>query len=342
VPAILEGVTHVLSSTVVGQISLATELKPEVVSQGIGIVTPLIVAALANKVALPRGVDALMQVLPRDGGLKLRNVDQLARGGGAASAVRVWIFRSEAAAVGATVDRAVGYRASALFGIAGPMVLLVLGRIAHDRKLDADGVAHLLNVESAEFQRAGGERARLVREALDAGTKAADVKARYSSEEWQVMRLAPVAAAHIVAIDRSSTIPVTTEIRTATEVIDTARKLAPPTSVLSLAFESDLTLDEMSQLRTHRTRADAVATLDGALDAILRHSPADAPRFRRVVDEISSRIGSVLQRETALSPERTVGALADRSRLDLATRVAASDPAITAASHNVPFGSGVA
>jgi hypothetical protein len=317
VPPILEGVTHVLSPTVVGQISLATELKPEIVSRGMSIIAPLIVAALTKKVALPRGVDALMHVLPRDGALKIRNVDQLARGGGAASAVRAWIFRSEAAAVGATVDRAVGYRASALFGIGGPIVLLVLGRVAHDQQLDADGIVHVLIVESAEFQRAGGERARLVREALDAGTQAADVKARYSSEEWQVMRLAPVAAAHIVAVDRSSSIPVTTEIRAATEVIDSARKLAPPTSVLSLAFESDLTLDEMSRLRTHRTRADAMATLHGAFDAILRHSPADAPRFRRVVDEISSRIGSVLQRETSLTPERAVGTLADRSRMDL-------------------------
>jgi hypothetical protein len=315
VPLILEGVTRVLSSTVLGKISVATELKPEVVSRGISIVTPLIVAALTNKVASPRGVDALMHVLPRDGALEIRNVDQLARGGGAASAVRAWIFGSEAAAVGATVDRAVGYRASALLGIGGPMVLLVLGRIAHDRQLDAGGIAHLLVVESAEFWTSGGERARLVREALDAGTQAANVKARYTSEEWQAMRLAPVAAAHMVAIDRSSSIPVTTEIRAATEVIDSARKLAPPTSVISLAFESDLTLDEMSRLRTHRTRADAMATLDGALDAIMRHSPADAARFRRVVDEISSRIGSVLQ--TPLSPERAVGPLADRSTTDL-------------------------
>jgi hypothetical protein len=315
VPLILEGVTRMLSPTVLGQISLATELKPEVVSRGMDIVTPLIVAALTNKVAAPRGIESLMHVLPRDNALKIRNVDQLARGGGAASAVRAWIFRSEAATVGATVDRAVGYRASALFGIGGPMVLLVLGRVTHDRQLDADGIAHLLVVESAEFWRAGGERARLVREALDAGTQAADVKARYSSEEWQIMRLAPVAAAHMVAIDKSSSIPVSTEIRAATEAIDSARKLAPPTSVLSLAFEADLTLDEMSRLRAHRTRADTMATLDGAFDAIMRHSPADAPRFRRVVDEISSRIGSVLQ--TPLSPERAVGPLADRSRTDL-------------------------
>src|SRR4051794_24664928 len=98
VPLILEGVTRVLSSTVLGKISVATELKTEVVSRGIGIVTPLMVAALTNKVASPRGVDALMHVLPRDGALEIRNVDQLARGGGAASAVRAWIFGSEAAA----------------------------------------------------------------------------------------------------------------------------------------------------------------------------------------------------------------------------------------------------
>jgi hypothetical protein len=122
--------------------------------------------------------------------------------------------------------------------------------------------------------------------------------------------------------------------------LDSARKLAPPTSVLSLAFESDLSLDEMSQLKTHRTRADAVATLHGAFDAILRHSPADAPRFRRVVDEISSRIGSVLQRETPLSAERAVGTLADRSRMDLAARVAPADAALTTPPRDVRLASG--
>jgi hypothetical protein len=311
VPAIIEGVTQVLSPTVVGQISAATELRPELVSRGMSIVAPVIVAALTNKLALPRGVEALMQVIPRDGGSTLRNVDQLARGGGAVSAVRTWIFRSEAPAIGATIDRAVGYRASALFGIGGPMVLLVLGRVAYEQQLDADGVARLLIAESAELQRAGGERARLVRESLDAGTQAAKVKARYTSEEWSVMRMAPVAAAHIVAVDTAIPVPVATEIRAVTELMDSARKLAPPTSVLSLAFESDLTVDEMSRLTTNRTRIDAMATLHGAFDAILRHSPADAPRFRRVVEEISSRVASVLQREPSLASGRGAAHLAD-------------------------------
>jgi len=299
------------------QISTATELRPELVSRGMGIVAPLIVAALANKVAVPRGVDAIMQVLPRDGALKIRNVDQLARGGSAASVVRAWIFRSEAPAVGATIDRAVGYRASALFGIGGPTVLLVLGWVAHEQQLDAEGVARLLLTESEELQRAGGERARLVREALDAGAQAAKVRARYSSEEWSVMRLAPVAAARIGAVDAATPVPVATEIRAVTEAMDSARKLAPPTSVLSLAFESDLTIDELSRFMTHRTRVDAMATLHGAFDAILRHSPADAPRLRRVVEEISSRVTSGFQRATSLPPERASGHLADRRVTEL-------------------------
>jgi Bacterial protein of unknown function (DUF937) len=181
--AILTGLTQALSPDVVDAIGRTTGLEREHVSKGMGVVVPIVVTALANKSTVADDLDTLMHVLPRDGPASLSaKVTDLPGADGAAATVRSWLFGTGAAAVGGTIDRSLGFNASALLDIAGPLVLGVVAQIAYEKRGDPDGVGHMLLLDSVEFQKSGGERVRQVREALDAGRQAAaTVSPRYGA-----------------------------------------------------------------------------------------------------------------------------------------------------------------
>lgn len=171
--AILASLTHVLSPRVVDEIGTATGLERELVSRGMRVVVPMVVTTLAHRSAAADDLDTLMHVLPRDGlASARRTITNLPHGDRAAATVRSWIFGSGAAAVAGTVDRSLGFKASPLLDLAGPLVLGLIAQLAYERSLDADGVREVLILDSAEFQQTGGESVRLVREALDAGRQA--------------------------------------------------------------------------------------------------------------------------------------------------------------------------
>ena len=57
------------------------------------------------------------------------------------------------------------------------------------------------------------------------------------------------------------------------------------------ALDGDFTVDESTRPRKGRVRADAVAAVRDALETISRMSPSDAPRFRRLVEDVARALG---------------------------------------------------
>ena len=246
-PSILEDLSGLLSSSVTNDLGKAVGLKPDLVSKGIVVVGPLVTAALANKASTPSGQTELMQLLPKDGGTSiLGNLATSVTGGGndALSA----ILGAGAGAIGTTLDRALGFRASALLPVVMPIILGLVSKANTEKNLGAGGIATLLGNEVATFQKTGGETARLVNDALEAGQRATEVRAKYSPVQWDTVRLAPVAAAHmVITADKSGPVGAIKEISAATGAIADAAKAASPASLLSLAFDHDFTVEELTK-----------------------------------------------------------------------------------------------
>ena len=169
-------------------------LEPGLTSRGMAAVGPVVVLALTDKAALPGGPATVFQMLPVHGSSLLGEFAFVARAG-VPGTVLVPVLGSGIGAVGDTLDRTLGFKASSLLPIAVAVVLGLTARIAEEQDLDEAGVAELLAAEAMEFRKADGPQVRLVRDALDAGRHAALVKARYSPEEWEAVRLAPMAGA---------------------------------------------------------------------------------------------------------------------------------------------------
>ena len=87
-----------------------------------------------------------------------------------------------------------------------------------------------------------------------------------------------------------------TELRTATGAVArlACESFAPPaTSRLTPAFEDRSTVDELTRFRNSRTRADVVAAVREALETISHMSPWEAPRFRRIVQDVAACVATV-------------------------------------------------
>jgi len=314
---ILEGLTKALSSSATRDIAKAVGLKPELVTQGMAVVGPLIATALANKASTAGGAVDLMQLLPKGGTSSLLGNPANPVDGGTGDTAVSSILGSGAGAIGATLDRALGFKASSLLGFAAPLVLGLIGKIAGEKKLDPAGLAQLLAGDAADFEKTGSETARLVRLAVDAGHQAAHVKAKYTPVQWERVRLAPVAAAYVVMMaDKSGPVGAMKEMRAANGAIDDAKKVASPTSVLSLAFDSDFSVEELSKFARGRTNADALRTVREAMEVVTRNSPADVSTYRRLVADVASQVASASREGGVLRFGGTHASASERAALD--------------------------
>jgi hypothetical protein len=291
-PSIFEDLTGLLSSSVTKDLGKSVGLKPDLVGKAVGVVGPLVTAALANKASTPSGQTELMQLLPKDGvGSIIGNLAKSVTGGGTDTLSS--ILGSGVGAAGATLDRALGFKASALLPAVMPLVLGLISKANTEKNLGAAGIATLLGNETASFQKTGGETARLVREALDAGQRATDVRAKYSPVQWDTVRLAPVAAAHmVITADKSGPVGAIKEISAATGAITDAAKAASPASLVSLAFDHDFTVEELTKFTKARTPDDALATVRDAIASVERNSPADAPTYRQLVADVATKVAN--------------------------------------------------
>ena len=291
--SIFEDLSGLLSSSVTKDLGKAVGLKPDLVTKGMAVIGPLVTSALANKASTPAGQTELMNLLPKDGVTSiLGNLAKSGTGGGGTDMLSS-ILGSGAGAVGATLDRALGFKASALLPVVMPLILGLISKANTEKNLGAGGIATLLSNEAANFQKAGSEAAGLVKDALDAGQRATDVRAKYSPVQWDTVRLAPVAAAHmVITADKSGPVGAIKEISAATGAISDAAKAASPASLLGLAFDHDFTVEELTKFTKARTPDDALATVRDAIASVERNSPADAPTYRQLVADVATKVAN--------------------------------------------------
>jgi len=290
--SLLESFSQALSPDLLKTIGGATGLDPNLVSKGLGAVGPLLTGALASNTATPQGLDGLMKLIPQDGGASLGNLAGLLKGGAPTELLSGIFGGSGLGAVGKTLDQSLGFKVSPLIGMAAPVVMAFLSKMRSEQKLDSAGVAKALQSEQASFFAKGGESAQLVRKALDAGTEANSTRARYTDEQWLKIRLAPMAAAQVVMIaSPSGPIGTIKEAGAVARAIIEVKKDAGATSVLGLAFDADLTMDELTQLGGKGAKKDAMlATIKDAVATVAATSPADAIAYRRFLTDVATKV----------------------------------------------------
>lgn len=289
---LLESLAQSLTPDLLGKIASSTGLDANLVSKGLSTVGPLLTGAMANKASTPTGLDGLMNLIPTDGGAILGNLASLVGGGGSTASLLSGIFGNGTGAVGKTLNQKLGFNASSLLSIAGPAVLGLVSKMRSESNLDSAGVAKLLQDQQKAFVAGGGENVRVVESVLAAGAEAEATRARYSDDEWLKVRLAPMAAAQVVMMSSPSG-PIGT-IKEATAVvraIGEAKKEAAPTSILGLAYDEDLSLDDLKTLGGKAaTKDNLLVVIKEAVATVAARNPSDAAGYRRFLTAVATGV----------------------------------------------------
>jgi hypothetical protein len=201
------------------------------------------------------------------------------------------LFGNGLGAVGGTLDKSLGFPVSSLIGVAAPALMGVLGKVAKEKNLDANGVAKLLGDESKEFMDKGGDTAVLVQKALKAGDDANALRARYSDQEWSTIRLAPMAAAGLVmAASPSKGTGAAQEIAAALASIEGTKVLSDPTSLLSVAFDAPLSEAERAAFSSGVTKDQMLGALKKATALLGSKESTALTGYRTLITNVATAV----------------------------------------------------
>jgi hypothetical protein len=160
---------------------------------------------------------------------------------------------------------------------------------ASAQKLDAGGVAQLLSDEQKAFATTGGETARLVQQALDAGKEAGAIRSKYSDDQWVRLRLAPFAAARaVMAASPSGLVGTAKEMSAGLEALERGREAMRPTALANLAFETKITEEELGRLGDQPSAS--LAIIRETASTIAAQSPAEAAGFGKLLVDIATSV----------------------------------------------------
>jgi len=287
--SLLDSLTEALTPDVTKSIGQTTGLDGNLVSKGLGVVGPLVLGALARRASTPSGLDGLSKLIPQDKGAGLGNLLGMVAAGGATPSTLSGLFGAGLSAVGGTLDRKLGFKASSLIGMVVPVALGLLSRRMSVEKLDRGTLARTLQDEHQAMLTKGGETASLVRSALDAGDRASELKARFAADQWTKIRLAPGAAAKLVMLaSPSGPVGVMKEAKAAATAIAEAKAGAEPTSLIGLAFDAEISREEVATIGTDR--ATALGVIKDAMNAVAQHSPPDVPGYSKFVRTVATMV----------------------------------------------------
>jgi hypothetical protein len=276
----------VLTPDATQAVSKSSGLDPGMVKKGLAIAGPLLLGALVRRASAADGADGLARMLPQDGGAGLGNLAGMFSG---ANQISGGLFGDGMSATGRTLDRKLGFRASALLPLLTPIALALLAKKQRAEKLETSSLVKSLQDEHAALLAKGGEHLPLVRAALEAGQKGVELRSRFSPEQWTRIRLAPGAAARLVMLaSPSGVMGLAKEAGAAAAAIDTARGAAEPTSLISLAYDSDITKDEVTVLG--KDRATTLAVLKEAVNVVSQKTPTELPAFAQFIHGVALKV----------------------------------------------------
>ena len=286
-----DSLTGAFTPELLSRIASATDIEPGLIGRGLTSAGPVFTGAMAARAATPDGLQTLMRLIPADGGAGLGNVASLLTGSGG-SALLNGVFGAGLGAVGRTLDQKLGFRASALLPVIGPTIMALLSKVRGERSLDDAGVASYLASEQRAFAASGGETAKVVEAALVSGAEADALRAAYTDHDWRTVRLAPMAAAQVVMLsDPSGPVGALKEATTVARVMAEGRPETPAASLLAVAWDEPLTMDDLRTLGGREaTKESLLAAVRSAVALVSVKSPAEVAEYRRFLTTVAKQV----------------------------------------------------
>lgn len=285
----LESITQSFTPDILGQLGKTVGLDGPSTAKGLEVAGPLFTSALAGAASSPGGLDSIMGMVSQVGSSS--KADDLMKmvTSGASTNMLSGLFGSGLSAVTGTLDRKLGFKVGPLIAMAAPFVMNQLSRKISSGGLDKAGVAKFLQDEQKSLEATASPATRLVQEALAAGREATTTRARYSNEQWNTVRLGPIAAAGmVISASPSGAVGIAKEVVALGEAVTMLKKSASPTSLFSLATDRDVTEDELKSLPNDQAAQMRLVT--NSVAAVEANSPVDAPQYRQFLVDLVTKV----------------------------------------------------
>jgi hypothetical protein len=296
--SLLETLGSVVTPETVGAIGGALGVDTSVVQQGLKVVGPTLLGSLAKTSSSPEGLQSLTKLMPTDVGSGsdsdiLGSVLKSISGGGTSADMMQNVLGSGTNAISGTLSKSLGFDVGPLLKLGTPLLMGLIAKTAKTQKLDASGVANMLQSESKAFAAdpANKATAELAQSALKAGDEAAALRKTFTDAEWLKVRGAPLAAMYLVATASPSKGPdAGAELAAAAGAVAESIKSASPTSLIGTAFGGGLTQAEIDILKKDAPPAERIlSTIKEGLAVVKAKSPADAATYSAMVMSVAQK-----------------------------------------------------
>jgi hypothetical protein len=227
-------------------------------------------------------------------------------------------------AIGGTLSKSLGFDVTPILTMAVPLVIGMINKTMTEQKLDKAGVANLIETESKEYFAKGGDTAKLVQSALDAGAEAAALKTNLGAD-YPKARVAPLAAAKLVMeASRSGPIGTVQELSAAVDTLTTAAKDAAPASLIGVIFGDGVREDELKALAEEQSKDKLVGSIRDAMYAVHAHAPDQAASFGQLILTVSQNVAEAAKEGGFLGIGGVKVSKEEQAMLDEISKVVAS------------------
>lgn len=287
--SLLESLTQALNPDIVGQFGKAVGLDNSSTAKGLAVVGPLLTGAMASSASTPSGLDGLMGMVSQVGGTSTpADLMKMVSGGGG-NHILSGLLGPGLSAVTGTLDRALGFKVGPLLAMAAPFVIQQISQRVSGGALDKAGVARLLQDENKTAAAKADATSQLVQQALAAGKEASTTRGRYSTEQWQTLRLGPVAAAGLViGSSPSGVVGITKEVGALGDAIANLKESSSPASLFSLVAAEAVTKTELDALPT--STAEMLNLVKRSVATVSANSPIEGAAYAQFIVDVATKV----------------------------------------------------
>jgi len=306
----LDELTKMVTPDIVNQIGGALGMDPSQVSKGLGAAAPAVLANLSHQASTPGGAEALLGSLTKTGTVGADNplgglMSALGGGGGdmiggllnaatgGSNDLVSSLLGQGVNAFSGSLSKNLGFDVKPMLMMAVPVVAGMVNKAIKGGNLDPTGLHKLLRSEVNDFEMnpANAETVKMVKSAVAASEKFTALRSTFTDAEWDQIKLAPVAALHLVASASPSGFAGSSqEIAAAAAALAEHAGYGDEVSVLRNAFADGLDARELEALQARTpSREEVVGYLRNAATIIKAKAPAEAERFQTMLVAIATK-----------------------------------------------------
>ncbi len=292
-PTLLDSVIGSLTPDAASAIGRLLGLSPELTTQGLQIITPLLESGLARSTATPQGQESLMKLLPAavndDTVALLKDTVNSPQSSQLLDHFVDLALGSNQGTILKTIGNAIGINPGLLVGVAMPLLLNQLKKVSTEQNLDGAGVANLLQTQSQEFMAQGGPTVDLIQDAWKKSDLVDSIRGRFSEEEMAAVSGAPLAVIGLVmGASPSGYSGSVQELGAAAKVINDAEAATGDISYVDLLPKWD---DGQVQAAVKDSDDDkAIATIKAGVAAVVAKTPEQAGGYREFLVTLGTKV----------------------------------------------------